>query len=76
MFQMWGKLVENNHILSDLTVCIDDEDTRTHKSSVRSMKFAMPGIGEADSLDTNISEFKRDRKRGSHKIILSNRAGV
>ena len=31
MFQMWGKLVENNHILQDLTVCIDDEDTRTHK---------------------------------------------
>mgnify|MGYP007064179350 FL=1 len=31
MFQMWGKLVENNHILHDLTVCIDDEDTRTHK---------------------------------------------
>ena len=27
MFQMWGKLVENNHILQDLTVCIDDEDT-------------------------------------------------
>ena len=25
MFQMWGKLVENNHILQDLTVCIDDE---------------------------------------------------
>ena len=31
MFQMWGKLVENNHVLQDLTVCIDDEDTRTHK---------------------------------------------
>ena len=31
MFQMWGKLVKNNHILQDLTVCIDDEDTRTHK---------------------------------------------
>ena len=26
MFQMWGKLVENNHILQDLTVCIDDAD--------------------------------------------------
>ena len=26
MFQMWGKLVENNHVLQDLTVCIDDED--------------------------------------------------
>ena len=23
MFQMWGKLVENNHVLQDLTVCID-----------------------------------------------------
>ena len=23
--------MENNHVLQDLTVCIDDEDTRTHK---------------------------------------------
>ena len=48
MFQMWGKLVKNNHILQDLTVCIDDEDTRTHKVF--------------RALDTNISEFKRRSK--------------
>ena len=70
MFQMWGKLVENNHILQDLTVCIDDEDTRTHK-----VFRALDEICDAWNLakpiwlDTNISEFKR----GSHRIILLNR---
>lgn len=63
MFQMWGKLVENNHILQDLTVCIDDEDTRTHK-----VFRALDEICDAWNLakpiwlDTNISEFKRRSK--------------
>ena len=75
MFQMWGKLVENNHILQDLTVCIDDEDTRTHK-----VFRALDEICDAWNLakpiwlDTNISEFKTEiEKRGSHRIILLNR---
>ena len=54
MFQMWGKLVENNHILQDLTVCIDDEDTRTHKDAWN--------LAKPIWLDTNISEFKRRSK--------------
>lgn len=63
MFQMWGKLVENNHILQDLTVCIDDEDTRTHK-----VFRALDEICDAWNLakpiwlDTNILEFKRRSK--------------
>ena len=63
MFQMWGKLVKNNHILQDLTVCIDDEDTRTHK-----VFRALDEICDAWNLakpiwlDTNISEFKRRSK--------------
>ena len=48
MFQMWGKLVENNHVLQDLTVCIDDEDTRTHKVFRALDESVMPGSGEAD----------------------------
>ena len=74
MFQMWGKLVENNHILQDLTVCIDDEDTRTHK-----VFRALDEICDAWNLakpiwlDTNISGLNGDRKRGSHRIILLNR---
>lgn len=74
MFQMWGKLVENNHVLQDLTVCIDDEDTRTHK-----VFRALDEICDAWNLakpiwlDTNISEFKRRSKTRSHRIILLNR---
>ena len=63
MFQMWGKLVENNHILQDLTVCIDDEDTRTHK-----VFRALDEICDAWNLakpiwlDTNIREFQKHAK--------------
>ena len=63
MFQMWGKLVENNHILQDLTVCIDDEDTRTHKvfraldEICDAWKLAKPIW-----LDTNIREFQKHAK--------------
>ena len=72
MFQMWGKLVENNHILQDLTVCIDDEDTRTHK-----VFRALDEICDAWNLakpiwlDTNISEFKISKyKSGQNTISL------
>ena len=63
MFQMWGKLVKNNHILQDLTVCIDDEDTRTHK-----VFRALDEICDAWNLakpiwlDTNIREFQKHAK--------------
>ena len=63
MFQMWGKLVENNHVLQDLTVCIDDEDTRTHK-----VFRALDEICDAWNLakpiwlDTNIREFQKHAK--------------
>ena len=74
MFQMWGNLVKNNHILQDLTVCIDDEDTRTHK-----VFRALDEICDAWNLakpiwlDTNISEFKRRSKTRftQHNLIQS-----
>ena len=31
MFRMWGKLIKNNQLLKDTTICISREDTRTHK---------------------------------------------
>ena len=74
MFQMWGKLVENNHILQDLTVCIDDEDTRTHKVFRALDESAMPGIWRSRSGSIRIfRSLNGDRKRGSHRIILLNR---
>ena len=53
MFQMWGKLVENNHILQDLTVCIDDEDTRTHK-----VFRALDEICDAWNLEADLARYE------------------
>ena len=63
MFQLWGKLVKNNHILQDLTVCIDDDDTRTHKV-FRALDELCDAWNLAKPiwLDTNVSEFQRRSK--------------
>ena len=58
-----GKIRGKQSYSSDLTVCIDDEDTRTHK-----VFRALDEICDAWNLakpiwlDTNISEFKRRSK--------------
>lgn len=31
MFRLWGKLWKDNHMLKDLVIDDDSEDTRTHK---------------------------------------------
>ena len=31
MFRLWGKIFRENRMMRDTVVCIEDEDTRTHK---------------------------------------------
>ena len=31
MFRIWIKLIKENHLVKDITVCDDSSDTRTHK---------------------------------------------
>lgn len=31
MFRLWGKIWKDNHMLRDVVICDDREDTRTHK---------------------------------------------
>ena len=31
MFRLWGKMWENNHLIRDIVIDDDSEDTRTHK---------------------------------------------
>ena len=31
MFRLWGKMWKDNHMLKDLVIDDDSEDTRTHK---------------------------------------------
>ena len=60
MFQLWGKMMQKNRVLQDMTVCIGDDDTRTHK-----VFRALEEICDARNLakpiwlDANIREFQR-----------------
>ena len=31
MFRLWAKIFKENHLLKDVMICNDQEDTRTHK---------------------------------------------
>ena len=31
MFRVWGKLLKDNRLIRDITICDSAEDTRTHK---------------------------------------------
>ena len=60
MFRLWGKLIKDNHLINDSTVCDGSDDTRTHKVfhaiTSLSKEFDLP---EPIWLKSNISEFKR-----------------
>ena len=40
MFRLWAKIIKDNHLLKDLTVENDTEDTRTHKVFPRQTDLA------------------------------------
>ena len=31
MFRLWGKIFKDNRMVRDTVICIEEEDTRTHK---------------------------------------------
>ncbi|MCI5648067.1 MAG: hypothetical protein ACI4EG_04530 [Fusicatenibacter sp.] len=63
MFQLWGKMYQNNHMIKDMVACIGDDDTRTHK-----IFRALDQICDAWNLakpiwlDANIAEFQKRAK--------------
>ena len=63
MFRIWAKLWKHNHMLKDMTVCNDQEDTRTHKvfDALDEVCYAFD-LGKPIWLDKNITEFKRHAK--------------
>ena len=60
MFQLWGKMMQKNRVLQDMTVCIGDDDTRTHKV-FRALEEICDAWNLAKPiwLDANIREFQR-----------------
>lgn len=63
MFRLWGKIWKDNHLVKDTTICLDGEDTRTHKifQALDDVCLAFD-LGKPIWLDSNINEFKRHSK--------------
>lgn len=60
MFRLWGKLWKDNHLLNDITIKDDSDDTRTHKIFHALDEICMEmDLGKPLWLDSNISEFKK-----------------
>lgn len=63
MFRLWAKEWKDNRMVRDITICNDDNDTRTHKI----FKALEEACYQFDLsvpiwLDVNIREFKRVAK--------------
>lgn len=60
MFRIWGKIWQDNHLLSDCTYEEDSDDTRTHKV-FRGIEYFMTefNLQKPIWLDANIKEFQR-----------------
>lgn len=60
MFRLWGKIWQDNHLLRDVTICDDSDDTRTHKVFRALDEICMQlDLGKPIWLDVNIADFKR-----------------
>lgn len=63
MFRIWGKLIKDNHLLKDHTVCDDSDATRTKKVfSALTELCSEFDLSEPIWLDSNIRDFQRHAK--------------
>jgi hypothetical protein len=63
MFRLWAKIYTNNHLIKDITIEDDSEDTRTHKvfNSIEQVCYAFD-LSKPIWLNATINEFKRHNK--------------
>ncbi|WP_230398777.1 hypothetical protein [Novisyntrophococcus fermenticellae] len=63
MFRMWGKLIKNNKMMEDQTICNDTSDSRTDKvfDSLNEICDNWD-LSKPIWLDKNIAEFKKHAK--------------
>ena len=58
--RIWFKVMSDNHLLSDITITDDSEDTRTHKIFHALDKACYElDLSRPIWLDANVSEFKK-----------------
>lgn len=63
MFRLWAKVFKDNHMVKDMVVCDESEDTRTHKvfHALDEVCYAFD-LGKPIWLNKTIEEFKRHAK--------------
>ena len=60
MFRLWGKMWESNHLIKDIVIDDDSEDTRTHKifRALQEICYEFDMVNPI-CLDINFADFKR-----------------
>ncbi len=60
MFRLWAKEIKDNHLVKDITIENNENDTRTHKvfKALEDACYAFD-LAKPIWLDNNIEEFKR-----------------
>lgn len=63
MFRLWAKIYTDNHLIKDITIEDDTNDTRTHKvfNAIEKVCYAFD-LSKPIWLDSTINEFKRHSK--------------
>lgn len=63
MFRLWAKIFKDNHMLRDMVIANEEDDTRTHKifSAIDLMCYEFD-LGKPIWLDATVAEFKRHSK--------------
>lgn len=63
MFRLWAKIYTNNHLMNDITIEDDSDDTRTHKvfNSLEKVCYAFD-LSKPIWLNSTVNEFKRHSK--------------
>ena len=63
MFRIWGKLIKDNHLIKDTTICDDTDASRTQKVFHALDEICNEfDLGKPIWLDTNIRDFQRHAK--------------
>lgn len=63
MFRLWGKVWKENHMVRDIVICDDSDDTRTHKvfRALDQICYQFD-LEKPLWLDATVAEFKRHSK--------------
>lgn len=74
MFQLWAKIMKDNHLLKDTVICDDSNDTRTHKvfHALDEIIYQFD-LGKPIWLDATVEEFRRhDKARFTQDNFIEN----